>query len=94
MAGVIVKTGMPKKPQTTSKAATGVFAQMRALKRAPALLLGAAFLGMCATPAASRADILYVSNGRTSTIEEFTSGGVGSLFASGLGPMFSATCTL
>jgi DNA-binding beta-propeller fold protein YncE len=32
-------------------------------------------------PAASRADTIYVANASTSTLERFTSGGVGSLFA-------------
>src|SRR4051812_8076913 len=46
-----------------------------------ALAAFALALGGFAVPA-SRADILYVSNYSNSTIEKFTSGGVGSVFAS------------
>ena len=45
------------------------------------LTAGAALLlGLARTPV--RADILYVSNGNNGTIEKFTPGGVGSVFAS------------
>src|SRR5207249_4465127 len=48
----------------------------------PLRAIAAAGLLLGGPGAASRADILYLSNGANDTIEKFTSGGVGSVFAS------------
>ena len=55
------------------------------MKNKPILAAGILVLGTLITSSALvRADILYVANSGNSTIEKFTSGGVGSLFANTL----------